>query len=189
MKIFGGLKKYTPLFLKKRTLALIIFVVFLMISLFAFRNIFFITLLVVLTAVSKLPEIIWRTINFDMSLFVLVVLGTVYNLPFALIVSLGAFYLALLIKTLIARHMAPEKIIVPPLGYVIIGLLVLPLGYNIFITGMIAAVIYMVIMIAVYSLIYGFQIFDNTIYVVTTLAFNYFLFSSFAPFALAMLKL
>jgi hypothetical protein len=54
---------------------------------------------------------------------------------------------------------------------------------------MIAVVVYAAIMLAVYSLIYGFQIFDNIVYLVTILTFNYFLFSSFAPFALAMLKL
>ena len=103
------LKKYTPLLLNKKTFLAILAVLFLVVSVVAFRHAFFIAVLLVLTVFSKLPEIIWRTINVDLTMFNLIVLGSVYGWPFGIFIALTGFYIALVIKTGIAKHVAPEK--------------------------------------------------------------------------------
>jgi hypothetical protein len=181
------LKRYMPI-LNKKSMLLIMAAILLAISVVAFKNIFFIALLIVLAVFSKLPEIAYRSINTDMTMFVLVVLGTAYGVPFGLFIALAGFYAALTLKTLVAKHMAPEKLVVPPLGYLIAGTLAMSMGYDVFVTGIMAVAIYASIMVVAYGLIYGFQMFDVAVYISTIIAFNYFLFSNFAPLVVAVLK-
>src|SRR3989304_944536 len=151
MEIFSALRKSATDFVKKHFwytfLALILLAGFLVLG-----NAIVILALIVLTVISKIVEVFLpRAADFDLSLFTLVVLQQAYGFSLAFVITLISFFIGLAFKGKLQHRMAGENLIFPPIGFLVAGLLISFLNFDLFTTGMIAVLAYASLMVLLYG--------------------------------------
>lgn len=187
MEVFSALRKSATDLVAKRFWYIIAAVIILA-GFLIFRNATVVLVLIVLTILSKVVEtFLPRSVNFDLSLFTLVVLQQAYGFSAAFTVAVVAYLIGTFVKGKFTHHVAGENLILPPVGFLIVGLIISALSFDLFTTGIIAAILFASLMTILYGLLYRFPIFDMTLYLVTILPFNYFVFLNFANPVLQLL--
>lgn len=143
-------------------------------------------LLILAGAASKLIQKLFPfVVGFDLCLFFTVLAGVAYH-PFAgILVGVLSSTLGSIVR---GQHDA-VYVIMPDVGYLIVGLsLTFFSGTSIFYTGIISALIYAITMSVIFWFI--MQNAPNTLtFLVTTIAFNYWLFSNYAAGLLSAMVL
>jgi hypothetical protein len=153
------------------------------------RSIIVVLILVVSVIILKVVEaFLPRSVNIDLTLFVLIVLQKVYNLPLALTISIVSFLVGIIVRASFTSRMSMENLIFPPIGYIFVAFLISFLQFEFFITGMVAAVFYATSMTILFGLAYGFPIFDIIVFWITILPFNYWVFKTFGEIVLSSLS-
>ncbi len=187
MRIFSALRKSASDLVTKKFWYIIVAVI-LLVGFLIFRSATMVLVLIALTILSKLVEtFLPRSVNFDLSLFTLVVLQQAYGFPTAFTVAVAAYLIGTFVKGKFTHHVAGENLVFPPIGFLVAGLIFSVLNFDIFTAGIITTVMYAVLMTILYGLAYRFPIFDMTIFLVTILPFNYFIFLNFTNPVLQLL--
>lgn len=175
----------------RHTVALTGIVLAVLITLLSYTSLFFYMqgailaiILIFVAALSKLIQKLFPfVVGFDLCLFFTVLFSIAYH-PFAGI-TVGVFSSA--IGSIARGQYDADKVLVPLLGYITVGLLLLAFpATNIFYAGMAMALAYSIMM----SIIFWFimqSVFNTITFLITSIAFNYWLFSSYSGYFLMLM--
>jgi hypothetical protein len=180
--------KILQLVLEKRFIFFVVLAIVILAVFGLLRAAFAVLILIAGIVISKIAEIpLPRSVNFDLTLFVLVVLQQAYGLPIAFAISIVSFFAGTILKGKYSSHIAGETFIFPPIGYLLTGILLIFLPFDIFTTGIIATIFYAALMMVFFGIMYGFPLFDMIVFLVTILPFNYWVFRYFGSVVLGLL--
>ncbi|MBU4245670.1 MAG: hypothetical protein ABIF85_04440 [Nanoarchaeota archaeon] len=139
---------------------------------------------ILIAAMSKLiQKLIPTVVGFDMCLFFTVLVGIAYH-PLA---GIAVGVLSSTLGSIIRGQYDMTNVIMPNAGYIAAGIL-LPFfaGSSIMVTGMVLTAVYIILMSIIFWFKY-YSISNTATFVVTSLAFNYVLFSSYSTYFLKIM--
>lgn len=141
-------------------------------------------IIIFIAALSKLTQkLIPFVVGFDLCLFFTVLFAVAYHPLAGIIVGV----LSSALGSIMRGQYDMDKVIVPLLGYITVGALLMAIpATNIIYTGMLMTVIYSVMMSVIFWFIMH-CVSSTMTFLITSLAFNYWLFSNYATFFLKLM--
>ncbi len=171
--------KFSP-FLAAALIVLALFTPFL----FYIKAVLIVIVLILAAALSKLIQKLFPfVVGFDLCLFFTVIVGVAYHPLAGMAVGVASSAMGSIIR----GQYSMDKVVIPLLGYVAVSLLIPMMPFSdIFNIGVILALIYAVMMSVIFWFIMHSP-FDTATFLVTSLAFNYWLFLNYAAPLLSLL--
>lgn len=157
------------------------------VSFFFFRHEFFIVLFVLIGAVSRmLQKFIPLITGIDFCLFFAILVSAAYDPTLGILTGI----ISSLIGSFLRQIERIEYYLTPVYGYVPVWIFmsfpIVP-GLNILLTGMICVALYVIARFVAILFTGNVCIVSQATYITTTVVFNYWLFSSFAPTILTIM--
>lgn len=148
------------------------------------KTFLFITIFVIVATASKLiQEFFPFVVGFDLVLFVTVLSTMHYGWVVGALVGCTSSFVGSMYR--IRQQM--DTAILPLIGYVIVALIIPHIMFlDLFGLGVVSAIIYAVIMSLLFLHLRA-DIFNTATFAITTIAFNWWLFSNVAPFVVALM--
>ena len=148
------------------------------------KTILFITIFIIVAMASKLiQEFFPFVVGFDLVLFVTVLSTIHYGWVVGVLVGCVSSFLGSMYRI----RQQIDTAIMPLIGYVVVALIIPHIMFlDLFILGVLAATIYAVVMSLIFLHLRA-DIFNTATFAITTIVFNWWLFSNIAPFIVALM--
>ena len=148
------------------------------------KTFLFIAIFVIIATASKLiQEFFPFVVGFDLVLFVTVLSTMHYGWVIGALIGCTSSFIGSMYRI----RQQIDTAIMPLIGYVVVALIIPHIMFlDLFVLGLLSAIIYAVIMSLLFLHLRA-DIFNTATFAITTIAFNWWLFSNVAPFIVSLM--
>lgn len=188
LPVIGSLKTLTNFTEKNNYITIIIFLLLsTSISFIFFRHQFFILIFILIGAISRVTQKFFPLIiGLDFCLFFAILVSIAYSPTLGMLTGIISSFIGSFFRQIerVEYYFTPIYGFIPV--WILMSLSIIP-QTSLLLIGMICVTVYIIARFIMISLTYHICIANQITYISTTLIFNYFLFSSIAPFLMTLM--